>query len=599
MLRFLLVFCLLFSSLAANAQATTELEFERNLNQADITVDLFNHQPEVALGLQPLPWRWDTHFPRQRGLARFKLNFDLSALELRAAQENSEGLGLLAAQMGSRYRWQINGGDWRYVGWDELRTQYRSKPRWHFLPHDSLRVGPNTLVLELRMEPANDAGLSAIELKDLHTSTENYQSALNIRRNSALLASFSSFVIGLFSLVMWRITRERLFLLTCLAELAFATRQLAFFVDYPPLPTWLWNAIFASLFALYVGWVGQVSSELVEKKSRLIDRLILTYLWLSVPFLVAGFALDDHRAYRFWLGVMIALTVVLVARMTWYAIKTTNLNVRLYAFAAWFAMLFGLYDFLIVQTSATGLGKVRLGTYTTFFFNASLAIVVIRQFFNNKQALFEAQSKAQIERDHATLLERQRIMSDIHDTVGSQLVGVLGMIRSGASYEQLESETSLALEDLRSAIDAIQPVNGNLAAVLATLRLRLEPRLEAHGLTLAWHLDELPRMVNMTPLVIQHVQRIVLEVLTNVIKHAQATVVTLAAKTKGEPPGVLIEISDDGIGFDPNLSTLPGHGLRNLQMRAEAIGAKVSFKNTASKGACVVLEFAPAKPMAD
>ena len=582
-----LLFWVILSAPLASAQ-----EFDRTLNSAQVSVELVNSQPVVHLGQQSLPWRWDSYFPKQRGIARFELAFKLTSEEFAGVKQNSGGLGLLATQMGNRYRYSINNSDWRYVGWDEANTQYRSKPRWHSLPHDDLRQGPNVLVLELRMEPANDAGLTAVLIGDIKTTANNYQSALNVRQNSALLVSFSSFLIGLFSLVMWRITKERLFALTSFAELAFATRQLAVFVDYPPLPTWLWNGLFASLFALYVGVVGQVSTELVERKSRWIERLMVIYLWLSVPFLMTGYALGDYRFYRFWLAVMMALTALLVARATWYAIKTSNLNVRLYAFAAWFAMLLGLYDFLIVQTSADGLGKVRLGMYTTFLFNLSLAVVMIRKFMSSKQALFEAEIKLKMEREQAAMAERQRIMSDIHDTVGSQLVGVLGMIRSGASHDQLETETSLALEDLRIAIDAIQPVNGNLAAVLATLRHRLEPRLQAHGLAFVWELDDLPRMANMTPQVIQHIQRIVLEVLTNVIKHAKATTVTFSARAVGQPVGVFIEICDDGVGFNLQAINSQGQGLSNIRFRADAISAKVSFENTKSQGACVTLAFA-------
>jgi signal transduction histidine kinase len=585
-LRLFLLVCALVM-----AQQGAALAFERSLNQANISVTLAGGLQATMLGQQTLPWKWDSNFPRQHGVARFEFSFDLSDDEFVSLRRDNDGLGLMSIQMGNRYRYQVNGSGWRYVGWNEGTTQYRSKPRWHALAAEDLRRGNNTLIFELRMAPANDAGLAPLLLNDLKVSTEIYQKALNIRNNSSMLVSFSASLMGLLALAMWLITKERLFALTSFAEFAFSIRQLAIFVDYPPLPTWLWNAIFACLFALYVGAVGLISSDLITKKSRWIERMMQTYLGLSVPFLLTGYALDDYRFYRFWLAVMIAITMVLVARVTWYAIKTSSLNVRLYAFAAWFAMLFGLYDFLMIQTNAAGLGKVRLGTYTTFLFNASLAVVVIRKFMASKQELFEAQVRIKVEREHAAMTERQRIMSDIHDTVGSQLVGVLGMIRSGANHAQLESETSLALEDLRSAIDAIQPVNGNLAAVLATLRHRLEPRLHAHGLKLVWQLDDLPRMANMTPQVIQHIQRIVLEVLTNVIKHAGATTVTFSARTTGSLAGVVIDISDDGAGFDTHALAHQGQGLNNIKLRAEAIGATVSFKNASSKGARVVLEF--------
>jgi signal transduction histidine kinase len=174
-------------------------------------------------------------------------------------------------------------------------------------------------------------------------------------------------------------------------------------------------------------------------------------------------------------------------------------------------------------------------------------------------------------------------MSDIHDTVGSQLVGVLALVRGGADAQVIEQHTADALQDLRMAVDAIQPINGNLAAVLATLRHRLQPRLQAAGLGLVWRVDDLPRLDHLTPVMVQHIQRIVMEAFSNVIQHANATSITLTALNLHESMSIEVSIADDGVGFDSHLS-IAGRGLTNLRARAQAIGAALLFARHAPHG---------------
>jgi signal transduction histidine kinase len=179
-------------------------------------------------------------------------------------------------------------------------------------------------------------------------------------------------------------------------------------------------------------------------------------------------------------------------------------------------------------------------------------------------------------------------MQDIHDNVGSQLVGVLSLIRSGAPHAQLETQTASALQGLRIAVDAIQPVNGNLAAVLATLRHRLQPSLTAAGVQLVWRVDDLPRMQDLTPQKIQHIQRIVMEAFSNVIQYAKASTVTVSARLVTDPAHtpparIQVGITDDGIGLGEDASR--GQGLANMQFRADALGACITIENGAGTAA--------------
>jgi signal transduction histidine kinase len=172
-------------------------------------------------------------------------------------------------------------------------------------------------------------------------------------------------------------------------------------------------------------------------------------------------------------------------------------------------------------------------------------------------------------------------MREIHDGVGSQLVGLMGAVRRpGATSEELQAQVRGALDEMRMAVDSMQPISGDLATLFATLRYRLDPRLLDVGITPKWHIGDLPQIHDLPPQVVLNLQRIVLEVVTNVLKHAGATSFRVEADAVMDPDkasGTLVLImTDDGKGFDPAIaeSAPPFHqGMRSLRARAELIGA--------------------------
>jgi len=355
---------------------------------------------------------------------------------------------------------------------------------------------------------------------------------------SALLITGASLLIGLLVLGLWRICRERFLLLAGLAQLLFAAHHLPLFFAPDTFAHWAWRATFAALFGVYAGITAMVVNLLLAPPSRALLQLTKLYLWLVAP-------------------------------LTFF--------------------IFGVYDFTAYITSNYAHYQLTANNLVALLVNAALAVVVVRKYWVLQTTLLQTRMDASFQIERAKLLERQRIMSDIHDTVGSQLVGMLALIRGGAAPAQLEGQTMDVLQELRIAIDAIQPVNGSLTVVLATLRHRLQPRLEAAGLKLIWRMNDLPRMDHLTPPMVQHIQRIVMEAFSNIIQHAKASSVTVAAQHLTAPDCVEVTISDDGIGFNPRTQTSTGQGLSNLDFRAREIGAVLHIERHQPHGTIVRL----------
>ena len=72
------------------------------------------------------------------------------------------------------------------------------------------------------------------------------------------------------------------------------------------------------------------------------------------------------------------------------------------------------------------------------------------------------------------------------------------------------------------------------------------------------------------------------ETITNVIKHADARTIEIRTAVQGEGASrvVLMEVVDDGRGFDADASD-PGRGIAHMRMRAERIGARLTLRSSA------------------
>jgi signal transduction histidine kinase len=79
-----------------------------------------------------------------------------------------------------------------------------------------------------------------------------------------------------------------------------------------------------------------------------------------------------------------------------------------------------------------------------------------------------------------------------------------------------------------------------------------------------------------------------LEAITNALEHAQAKTITVRTQVDDVDRTLVIEVIDDGIGFDP-AAVVRGRGLDNLQARARAVGASVAIDSAIGSGTRVSL----------
>ena len=181
-------------------------------------------------------------------------------------------------------------------------------------------------------------------------------------------------------------------------------------------------------------------------------------------------------------------------------------------------------------------------------------------------------SWSEARRNEALALERTRIMSEMHDGIGSQLTMALSLVRRmdresnparGGEDGRVATVLRESIEDLQLIIDSLEPVENDLLTVLGTLRYRLQDRLGKGGIELQWNVVDLPPLPMLTPHSVLSILRIVQEAFANCLKHSGATRIAVTTGLRGEPgidETAHIGIVDNGHGIQPRAGS--GRGWR-------------------------------------
>jgi signal transduction histidine kinase len=195
--------------------------------------------------------------------------------------------------------------------------------------------------------------------------------------------------------------------------------------------------------------------------------------------------------------------------------------------------------------------------------------------------------REEVLRQQDLLLERQRILADMHDGVGASLVGLQLYARSGqVDAKIVEQRAREAMQELRIAIDALEPAEGDLGVVLGNLRYRMEPLVESTGARLGWEVGELPPVEALEPSAVFSIQRILLEAISNALQHSGARHIRLSARPNGDR--IEIRVADDGAGYDA-LAGRPGVGFGTMRARAQKLGALLEIASRRGEGTTVSL----------
>lgn len=196
--------------------------------------------------------------------------------------------------------------------------------------------------------------------------------------------------------------------------------------------------------------------------------------------------------------------------------------------------------------------------------------------------------------------ERRRLRRDLHDGLGPTLAGLaLGLEAAHDSLDthqdhlknllaRLQADAGASVSDIRRIVDDLRPAALDDLGLLSALRERAATLSSARSTGLSIHVQAPTVLPELSAALEVAAFRIVTEAMTNVTRHARATtcVVRLSA---GEC--LLIEVTDDGTGFDPRLlkpNERVGVGLTSIQERADEMGGSVEVHSCPELGTTVL-----------
>jgi signal transduction histidine kinase len=372
-----------------------------------------------------------------------------------------------------------------------------------------------------------------------------------------------------------------------LACTAWATRPWLLLIRDPQLDHWAWDW----LVLVQLAWMYTLSLMLTRRFFKLerpwVESVALAYS-VGVVLVFPVYPQLDRMMLLLPATFANYYFMWILVRGAW---RTRNQEENVFAIGAAALVLTTIADTLWV-THAVPRTTWQAGHFGTLVLSVSLAWILISRF---AQALRAAENTGvelarQVERKRheldasyrsvqelrqreAVINERERIMRDLHDGLGGQLVSALALSQGAEASKAAVTQTLReALDDLRMVIDSLEPA-GDLLALLGTLRGRLEPRLLQQGLRFDWQVEDIPAMPDFGPDKALQVLRIVQEAIANVLRHSGARTVTVRTGTEAQPPAVFVQIADDGSGFAE--ARAGGRGLQNMRQRATRIGGQL------------------------
>jgi len=197
----------------------------------------------------------------------------------------------------------------------------------------------------------------------------------------------------------------------------------------------------------------------------------------------------------------------------------------------------------------------------------------------------------------AALEERQRLARELHDSVSQALYGIALGARTARTLLDREptqlaepldfvlQQAEAALTEMRALIFELRPEALETEGLIAALEKQVAAVRARHGIDVSADLGTEPEAAFEAK---EAVYRIAQEALHNTVKHARARKVELRLEWNGR--GIILEIADDGTGFDAAAS-YPGHlGLRTMHERATQVGGTLHIDSTPGRGTEIKVE---------
>jgi signal transduction histidine kinase len=570
------------------------------VEQAQLTLALRGQAPARESQSVTLPYLWDERQGAVDGEARFA--FDISAAD------PATPLALFAPRLGNSFRLSVDGQELARFGafppgpYDDASVV----PQYFALPPASGSALPRRVEIVIAAQAARQGGLSPVVVGSEAEILPLYESALFWQVSGGRFIAIVSGVLGALSLLVWLRQREPIYLYYGLGELLWSVQTARVLFPHAPLPWPWWGVLPLAAFQAAVPLLCRFALAVVGREHTRLARILGLMAWLAPVAAVLGIFVPWLWLMPLWRGLCLVAALSMMVVVLRVALRSAVLEHRVLGLAAVLIVLCAARDIWVMRTSPEAYAMVPWIRFAWVGFGITLAWVIAERMRKDARAM--AQMNASLEAELAernaaleaafareregekargALEERQRLVQDLHDGLGGQLVGLLRIAQQpGAAREDVTLHLRDAVDQLKLTVDAMHADEGDVASTLGSVRYRLGPRLQAAGIDLHWDVSRLPMMAGWSARESHHMQMLLFEAFANMMTHSAATRASLNARLvpvgggEGAATGEAIEVKlcDNGRGFDAN-AKFAGRGLTNMYARATALGGTLTLRS--------------------
>lgn len=593
-----LLFALLGVGWSVSARAAVTL-----VEQAQLTLALRGDAPGQARVAQTvaLPYDWDQRQGAVDGEALF--SFEIPSADAAAPT------ALFVPRMGNSFRLSVDGRELARFGafppgpYDDASVA----PQYFVLPPSTPgATAPRRVDIAIAAQTARQGGLSPVAVGSEAEILPLYESALFWQVSGGRFIAIVSGVLGALSLLVWLRQREPIYLYYGLGELLWSVQTARVLFTHVPLPWPWWGVLPLAAFQVAVPLLCRFSLAVVGRDHTRLARLLGLMAWLAPVAAVLGIMVPWLWLMPLWrgLGLLAALAMMVVVLRV--ALRSAVLEHRVLGAAVVLIVLCGLRDVWVMRTSPEAYAMVPWIRFAWVGFAVTLGWVIAERMRKDARAMaamnvaLEAElaernaaleaafaREREGEKTRGALEERQRLMQDLHDGLGGQLVDLLRVAQQpGAAREDVTLHLRDAVDQLKLTVDAMHADEGDVASTLGSVRYRLGPRLQAAGIELHWDVGRLPLMTGWSARESHQLQMLLFEAFANMMAHSGATRASLdaqpvpAAGAAGTPSVEAIEVRlcDNGRGFDTDARSA-GRGVAGMHARAAALGGTLTLRS--------------------
>jgi signal transduction histidine kinase len=493
------------------------------------------------------------------------------------------------------------------------------RPVMFQFPKELIKSGDNTIYYRVAVGSRNPWP-NHLSIGPSHLFEEKYANRILLKKTIPFAILVMMAALTLFMLLIFYLRpQEKVYGWYALATFVWMIHHGMKLIDNIPIENkMLWHAVSYWTLGLFVAFGLQyiaLFSNLVAKK---INRAIILYAIFGgvvLCFLASIFPNLLHLFGQYiWVPSILLVGIYAVSTLVIAFKREPNIENKHLLLAISLLTIVGVRDYLFDFTDLVS-GTTFYIQFAAGFVIIYWALILIRRFAialdtaevlnleledrvaeKSQQLKSFYDNEAESNKEKARLDERHRIMRDMHDGLGGQLVQLLALVDKTPALEPVRNNLEMILTDLRLIIDSLSIDDGDLSYVLAAFRYRTEPLLKKVGLSYDWQVNDLPEIDSLGPTAVLQILRILQESISNIAKHANASRITVYADTKESHQHesmVVVEIRDNGNGMSSNqngeLSNNQfGHGLTNMEYRAHSIGAQLKINNS-PQGVSVLL----------